>query len=198
MVKTKDNVYIEIDHNLISSKISQPLTDEDIDAYLGTNKHVIKYSELEKYNNDIDKLLPKLMSYKILLLETEENSGHWVLLTKYKYKDNITIEYFDSYGNSPLKLLRFNNSIINNMLGQKNKLITDLLQDAENKKYMIIYNKKRFQKIDSNINTCGRHIIGRLISLLKLLYNLNEYQDYISANCKKLKLTPDEFICVII
>lgn len=198
MVKSKDNICLEIDYNIISSKISQPLTDEDINIYLGTTKNIIKYSELEQYNNNIDKLLPKIMSYKILLLESEENSGHWVLIMKYKYKDKITIEYFDSYGNSPLKLLKFNNSVINNMLGQKNKMINDILQDAENKKYMIIYNKKRFQKIDNNINTCGRHILGRLIALLKLLYSLEEYQDYITSNCKKLNLSPDEFICVII
>jgi hypothetical protein len=194
----KDKIYLNIDHNIINQKLSTPITDEDIKNFLGTTKHIIKYSELEKYNNDIDKLLPKIYSYKILLLESEINNGHWVLISKYKDKDKIIIEYFDSYGNSPLGLLKFNKSFINNMLGQKNIFINKLLENAENKKYMIIYNKKRFQKINPNISTCGRHIICRLIALKSLFYSLIEYQDYIKTNCDKLNLSPDEFVCVII
>jgi len=166
-----------IDLNEVKSRLGYSLSDSDLKTYLGSDidNHIIKYSELNKYN-DIDELLPNNRSFKIILIESEYNKGHWVCIMRYIDKNNIdTIEFFNSYGNKPLSELNFVKSCVNFLLGQHSDLLKKLL-DKSNKR--IIYNKKRFQKYSNKINTCGRHVVSRIISMKKLMMDLDEYIDY--------------------
>lgn len=166
-----------IDLNEVKNRLGHSLSDADLRAYLGDDidKHIIKYSELNNYNS-IEELLPNNRSFKIILIETEYNKGHWVCVMRYKDKKDIdTIEFFNSYGNKPLTELNFVKSCTNFLLGQHSDLLKRLL-DKSNKR--IIYNKKRFQKYSNKINTCGRHVVSRIIGMNKLMMDLEEYINY--------------------
>ena len=74
----------------IKRRLRTPLSDDDVDKYFeGHKTEILKYSALENFNT-IDELMPKPFDYKIILIETKQNQGHWVLLMKI----NNTIEYF--------------------------------------------------------------------------------------------------------
>lgn len=166
-----------IDLNEVKSRLGYSLSDSDLKTYLGSDidNHIIKYSELNKYN-DIEELLPNNRSFKIILIESEYNKGHWVCIMRYIDNNNIdTIEFFNSYGNKPLSELNFVKSCVNFLLGQHSDLLKKLLDKSDKR---IIYNKKRFQKYSSKINTCGKHVVCRLIAMTKLYFDLDDYINY--------------------
>ena len=76
----------------IKERLNHSLTDADLRAYLGkdVDKHIIKYSELVNYPSITD-LLTKDRSYKIILVESEFNSGHWVCLMRNKDRHDILV-----------------------------------------------------------------------------------------------------------
>jgi hypothetical protein len=88
-----------IDMDEIKRRLTDMISDDDIEKYLDKEGHqkIIKYSDLKNYR-DIDDLIPKFNDYKIILIETQMNSGHWIVLLKYKIDKKPTIEYFNSYG----------------------------------------------------------------------------------------------------
>ena len=84
-----------INLEVIGKRITEPLTDSDLEKYFGSGveSEIIKYSELANYKT-IDELLPKPFDFRIILVEQKPMSGHWVLILKY----GDTIENFNSYG----------------------------------------------------------------------------------------------------
>jgi hypothetical protein len=191
----KDKAVIKMTPQEIQNKITSPLSDDDLKYYLGAdiNKQIITFSDLDNYLS-IDDLLPKDRSYKIILIEEEKNRGHWVAIMKY----NNTVEYFNSYGTKPTNDLNFVSSIKNKLLGQSKDLIKKILDDSLTKGYKVIYNTKRMQKIGPNINTCGRHIVCRLVAMTKLFYDLQEYINYIDQFKKKYNVDSDEVVAILI
>jgi hypothetical protein len=191
----KDIAKIDITPEEINNRIISPLSDDDIKYYLGNDglKNIITFSELDNYNS-IDDLLPNNRSYKIILIEEEKNRGHWVTIMKY---DKV-IEYFNSYGTKPTNDINFISSFKNKLLGQSRDMIKNLLDDALNKKYKVIYNTKRMQRLGPNINTCGRHIVCRLVAMMKLFYDLYEYINYIDQFKKKYNVDSDQVVAILI
>ena len=64
--------------------LSVMISSDDFSRFLddvGSNK-ILKYSELQKYNT-MDELLPEKTDYKIILTESQINSGHWCCILKY-------------------------------------------------------------------------------------------------------------------
>jgi hypothetical protein len=186
-----------IDLDEVKSRLNQSLSDADLRGYLGDDidKHIIKYSELINYKN-IEELLPHNRSYKIILIETEFNKGHWVCIMRYKNKRGIdTIEFFNSYGNKPLSELSFVKSCANFLLGQNSNLLKKLLDTTDKH---IIYNKKRFQKYSNKINTCGKHVVCRLIAMTKLFFDLEDYIDYIEKAKKFYNADSDIVVSLFI
>lgn len=167
-----------IDIPEIKSRLGYALSDADLRGYLGEDidQHIIKYSELANYRS-IEDLLPHDRSFKIVLIESSENSGHWICLLRYKDKrGEDTIEFFNSYGNKPTTELNFVKSCVSFLLGQHTNLLKDLLDKTDKR---VVYNKKRFQKYSPKINTCGRHCVSRIVAMKKLMMDLEEYIDYI-------------------
>ena len=194
-----NNIYEGMNNEEIKRRITDMISDEDIERYLGKegHKNIIKYSELKNYNN-IDKLLPKIGSYKIILIESQENSGHWVLMLKYKNKDKKTIiEFYNSYGMKPEADLSYIGSMMNRILGNGKDDLNDLLDDAKKKGYEVIYNKKRFQSSNKKVNTCGRHVLNRIIMATKFKMDLYEYIDFIEELKKKYNTESDIIIAMI-
>jgi len=162
----------------IKSRISKPLTDGDIEKHTGL-KEVLKYSELSKYKT-IEDLLPTDKSYVIILIEDRLNSGHWVAVMRY----NKTIEYFNSYGAKWDTDWKFINRMVRMILGENTNEMTRLMDTAKADGWDTICNKHRFQKISSQIQTCGRWCVLR-IEMMKMGYTLPEFYDFIKKREKE-------------
>jgi hypothetical protein len=181
----------------IKERLNHSLTDADLRAYLGkdVNKHILKYSELANYPSITD-LLPIDRSYKIILVESEFNSGHWICLMRYKDKYGVnTIEFFNSYGNKPTTELNSIKKCISYLLGQDENDLKRLLKQKE---FKVIYNKKRLQKYKDTINTCGRHVVNRIVAMKNLMLDLEEYIDFMDTKKKQYDCDYDILVTIFI
>ena len=175
----------------IKRRLRTPLSDDDVDKYFeGHKTEILKYSALENFNT-IDELMPKPFDYKIILIETKQNQGHWVLLMKI----NNTIEYFNSYGVNADIQKNSLNKMMNRMLGQKEDFVTRLIRNSK-KKYVI--NNIPFQNKNPEIATCGRWCIIRILTAEKTGMDLTDFTRYILNNCDKMKISPDMLVCMFI
>lgn len=165
----------------VIERIDKPMSDSDLERYLGSpaSDYIVKYSDLDNYKK-IEELLPKEKDFKIILTESSLNNGHWTALMRYK----DTIEAFNSYGSKPSYELGFISKIKNAFLGQDERHLNKLLNRAlKEKKYKIIYNKKKFQKYSPSIQTCGRHCVLRIL-LLNQDYTLEDYINWMEKQLK--------------
>ena len=184
-----------MDKTILKDKASIPLTNTDLEVYLGKDvqNQIVKYSELANYNS-IEDVLPTDKCYKILLIETKLNSGHWVCICRY----NNNIEVFNSYGCKPgIDDFCHVPKLTNLLLGQIEPYLNKLLNKALNK-FKIIYNKFKFQKVSKNINTCGRWCVLRLLMMLNHDMDLEHFIDFIKVSAKHNQLTYDELVSYVI
>jgi hypothetical protein len=164
------------------------MTDLDFKRYFGLDVPILKYSELSEYN-DINELLPNDKDFKIILTESEYNSGHWCAIMKY----GNNIEWFDSYAEHPDGQLSFIPQQIKKMLGQNHHHLTRLLKTVKpNQK--IIFNNKPFQVLKDGINTCGRWIIARILTM-RMGYTLPEFQQLLKKKKQETGKPYDILIC---
>jgi hypothetical protein len=177
----------------LDDRIEYSISESDIDIYLGKSKNnkIIKYNEFKNYNH-INQILKKDKDYRIVLIETKFNYGHFVCILRY----GNTIEYFNSYGFSPSKDLDIIPYETNIELGQQQKWLNYIFDNST--EYNIIYNKFKFQKLENGINTCGRYCILRIIMLLKFNYNLKQFQDIMKYFKLKYKKSYDEIVSIFI
>ena len=157
---------LKVDENKLDEIIEESLGDDDIRQYL-PNATILKYSDLCKYN-DIDEIIPNEKDYAIILYEDSPNRGHWTCICKL----NNNIEFFDSYGG------KIDNPLNWTPIEQRKQLNEDVpylsnLIDKSN--YDAIYNDVKYQGMKGGINTCGRHVINRLLYMLKLSLNSRDY-----------------------
>lgn len=157
-----------------------PLSNNDIYKLVDGKVRILPYSELANYD-DIDKVLG-YHEAAVILYETKNNFGHWTLI--FKNEDGKTIEHFDSYGLFPDDELKF---VPENFRKENNEyypILTYLLMKSPYKK---VYNNHRLQEKDNDVNTCGRHVVSRLI------YRDLDIDDYFKM-IKISGLKPDEFV----
>ncbi len=180
----------------IRKRIKEPISETDIYNYLGydfsVKEDVITYSQLSEFTS-IEQVLEHDKAWKIVLIEDEVNSGHWVLLLRY----GKTIEFYNSYGTKPSYELDLISDEVNEQLGQEEKYLNKLLLLAKDK-YKVIYNKKRFQKLADGINTCGRWCLLRIIMLKHFNLDLSKFIKFMDYLKKKYNMTFDEIVSLII
>lgn len=178
----------------VNDDIPEMISDGDIRGYFGqkANSKILKYGELEKYKS-IDQLLRGSKNFIILLIEDQENSGHFVCLLKYKSKryQKPVIEYFDSYGQPPAFHINNLPDATNDHLNQDELWLNQLLNKAL-RKYTIIYNKCKFQEVKTGVNTCGKHVLLRIIMNQYRDYDLVQYINFMNRMKKKYNLTYDQ------
>jgi len=180
-----------IDEDTIVERIGTSLTDGDISRYFGQGAEtkILKYSELSQYKH-IDELLPKERDFRIILVEHQNNQGHWCCILKY----NKTIEWFNPYGVRPDGQKNMLGKLRNQMLGQEHDYMTDLMKSS--KGYKLIYNKARLQKLRQGINTCGRWIILRIICMKDLMMDLKMFIKMVRDSQEATGLPADALVAI--
>lgn len=177
------------DNLLIKSIEASPIDNFQISKYLGNDTKIIKYSELINYNS-IEELLPKDLDYVVILIESSYNEGHWVCVARI----NNTIEFFDPYNVYPDEELKWVVKSLRKELGVDEPLLSDLFDKTIKE---VFYNEVKFQSYKNEINTCGRHVINRLIKLKEGM-DLNEYQDWMKKIKDRYNISYDEIVSKLI
>lgn len=164
---------------------SQSYSLSNIDVYnlLNHQCRVMSYDDLVKF----DKLDDALGFHKafVLLYLTSHDYGHWTLC--FMYPDLRTVEFFDSYGYFPDGEFEFIDNDIAREYGENFPYLCKLLLDSG---YKVVYNNHRLQEKKPNINTCGRHVVSRLV------YRDVPIDKYVNM-IKNSGKTPDEFVTKI-
>lgn len=153
------------------------LGDDDIRRLLGSGCKITTYTDLENVH-DINQIFDGKGRAVVFFPQESANVGHWIGLIK----DARQIEFFDSYGNYPDK--QKPDKETQRELNIAQPLLTKLL---ENSGCRVIYNKVALQKTRDDVQTCGRHVVCRL---LYSRYPIGKYREMI----KRTGLTPDEFV----
>ena len=117
---------------------------------------IIKYSSLKRYQSLLD-LLPETFDFRIILLESQRNSGHWVSIIRM----GNTIECFNSYGVPIDSEFRFIPDYIERMLGESRHYLSELI-DLLDPEFQVISNKICFQSHENQVATCSRWNILRI------------------------------------
>ena len=173
----------------MNSLKSIPLSDRDIYSKLQGRTNIIMYNQLNNVN-DIEGIL--VDDSAVILYEKRPKNGHWVCIIRYLKKGVPTIEFFDSYGIFPDDEKRYiDKDFLSSSRQTKNRLDELLLKAS--KRYRIEYNNYRLQKKSSDIATCGRHVVSRI--LLKNL-NIDEYNKLMNS-FKQYGLSPDDVATII-
>ena len=175
-----------IQHNLSYFGSNFDITDA---LHCGEDK-ILKYSELKHYNS-LQDLLPELFDYKVILLETSKNSGHWTCIIRM----GDVIELFNSYGISIDSEFRFIPDVIERLLGESKRYLTNLVK--KNKIFKIVSNNCEFQSQNESVATCSRWCIFR-IDMARIGYSLESFINMIEKKCNKDDLPPDILVLYFI
>jgi hypothetical protein len=153
--------------NHYERELERMASDADFARY-GMKDKIVKYSDLKNYRS-INDLLPEDFDFRIVLIESQRNSGHWTCVLKYK----DVIEYFNSYGTFCGYDFKFIAASMCRMLGQGRDDLLELLR-TKRPDQQLYYNKKKLQSDAEGINTCGRHVIARCLAAI-VGYQLDEF-----------------------
>ncbi len=159
------------------------LTDKDIASALNNRVKIVSLSEVKNMTN-INQLIGPYKAC-VFLYETENNYGHWCCVLQVNLD---TIEFFDPYGMMIDNELKY---IPKSFLKKKqlnHTFVGKLLYDSHYNN--IEWNNYPLQKLEKDMNTCGRHV---LVRLLNRNLTLDEYYNKI----KKSGYNPDEYVTLI-
>ncbi len=162
------------------------LTNGDIFKILDGEFNLVLYPQLVSYS-DIDQVLGPHGAC-VLLFEAKERYGHWCCLWK---QDENTVSFFNSYGGFPDDSL---DHIPEHFAKINNEDYPYLSLLLDNSPYDLTYNEYDYQKHDSNIKTCGRHVCVRLWCRDM---SDDQYHEYISYFMKKYRINADQFVTLI-
>lgn len=142
---------------IISDLEKNDIKGSDVIRLSGNSVDVYTYEDIMKFQT-LDQLLGNKKA-AVVLYQTKQNFGHWVLIMQLK-KDNGSpyIEFFDPYAfkiDEELKLSDYNIKM------HGGKIIPYLSYLVMQSRLPIIMNNVRLQKFSHHVNTCGRHVAVR-------------------------------------
>lgn len=159
----------------IAQIMDDPIDDVEMRKYLGQDAKILKYSDL-KGAKHIDELLPNATDFMVLLYQTQPTEGHWVSVLKYPDRfGSSVLEYFDPYSKHLDEPLSWNTPQRNKQLGIISPYLTNLMDTSGHK---LLENRVKYQQESSNIETCGRHNIYRILKLVQHGLKQREYNDH--------------------
>jgi hypothetical protein len=134
--------------------MDKALTNYEISAALNDEVRVIRYEDIPRFHNVQELLFPYgccVINYPI-----EVDVGHWVVLlyTKNDRRQKI-IEFFDPYGMFP-----DNEFLFSNINKANPHYLSQILLTSH---YPIEYNEVDYQRRSEGVDTCGRHVINRVL-----------------------------------
>jgi hypothetical protein len=150
-------------------------------------KNIIKYSDLANYTT-INDLLPNSGDYKIILIETKKNGGHWTSIAR---RGN-DLYYFDSYGERVDGEFRFISDVIKQLLGENRRYLTKLIKKSNMKLYE---NKIDYQMEGPNICTCGRYTMVWL-KYFEMGHSLAQFQEFMKKTKDAYPNAPYDILIV--
>jgi hypothetical protein len=156
---------------------SYTLSDTDIKSLLGGDAKITTYPDLANVS-DINQLFDRKGRAIIFFPQDGPNVGHWCAMIR----DGRQIEFFDSYGQYPDT--QKPDAQEQRELRMDRPLLTRLL---ENSGCRVIYNKVALQKSKDDVQTCGRHVVVRL---MYSKYPIGKYRSMIKSS----GLSPDQFV----
>lgn len=154
------------------------LSDSDMKDALNTTK-LLTYPQLNKVGH-VDEIFDFHGRCILLILTESENVGHWCGVIKKGNK----VEFFDPYGNDLSSIETFLNAKPN-LNGDIQKL-QHLCDDAG---YTLVHNPKQLQAKTMGTNTCGRHVV------LRLLHHDKPLKQFLKM-MKEGKLHPDDKVAI--
>lgn len=164
--------------------MAQPMGDNDIRKYC-PNAKIMRYPDLQNYK-DFDDLLPNNGDSCFVLYLDSPNSGHWVLLSRYRDNDGHDwVEHFDSYKLYPDAELKFIPEHKREQLGTNENYVVQMMNNSDDLKK--VYNITKYQNDGDNVATCGKHCVMRYLALKKGM-NLPEYKSYMNRMKKLLNV----------
>jgi hypothetical protein len=162
------------------------LSNQDIEVLTEKECNIVLYPDLYKYKS-LDEMLG-IYEACILLFEAKPRYGHWTLIFKTKEGG---IEFFNPYGGYPDESLKYISQKFRKESHQNMPYLSQLLI---NSRYELSYNEFKFQKLSSEIKTCGRHCVVRLWCRDLDLY---QYVRLLNTMKKKYKKTYDEMVTIL-
>lgn len=184
----------------LRQQIGYPLSDIDIEKCLPFEVNLYHYSALKNLDNLFDLLHPNNVC--VIYFETGRTDdgarfGHWTALgiapksksIKSKTDLPVSINYFNSYGTIPDDEKLNIDETYQQISNQSENILTQLLADAADS-IDIEYNEEPLQKKGSEVNTCGRFCVVRLM--------LKDFPlDVVQKFLRLPGSTPDEKVCMI-
>ncbi len=165
---------------------AQPLSDKDILRLTDNKTKVIMYPELAQYET-LDDVFGDHDSITLLYLQ-KENLGHWCCVN---FINDSTIEFFDPYGIFIDDELEFTSPKMQQRLNQRLPVLSKLFKESP---YKLTYNEHQFQELGSNIATCGRHCVVRIVNREK---PLKIYKNMIKSLERKTSLDADDIVSIL-
>lgn len=132
------------------------LSGKDIMRMVDGQTRILPYEQLKTYNN-LEQILSPYGTC-VLLYETKENFGHWVVLID---RGSGMLEFYDSYGLKPDEELQIDNQYHLRIHG--GVLTPHLTALIKSGGWSVKYNNKQLQKQLSDVNTCGRYCVMRIL-----------------------------------
>jgi hypothetical protein len=174
-----------------SKEMAKMVGSNDFSKMLGSdaNNKIMKYSGFED-KNDINEVIPESRGYRIVLIETKHNTGHWTCLVRY---DEKTLVWFDSYGLAPDQEFDFIPVKMQEILDEQAKPLTRLLKNFKSIGGKYNYNTIKFQQQIDGINTCGRWVTSYLYAFLHG-FSLKQFQNEMIMEKQQSGLTYDEVV----
>lgn len=140
---------------VISEVVNYPLSDTDIRLLLRNKTNIVRYRDMHTFHNIDQLIMPH--GNCVILYETSENMGHWCCLV---WRGHDQIEFFDPYGKSMDSQLKYIHPHFARATHQDQMYLTRLVNHS---KYKLYNNKTAFQKLRSDVKSCGRWCCLRII-----------------------------------
>ena len=128
--------------------------------------------------------------YVIILVESQENRGHWTACLRY---NDGTIEQFDSYGGKIDSEMKYISIVKKTQLGEENNELGDIL-----KGYKVVVSKYKFQKLNDNIDTCGKWTLLRILMFVLGGMEIDQFTTWFKNLAKSQGCSNDELVCRLI
>ena len=135
-----------------------PLTGRGILNITDDGVDVLTYEDILKYST-LDALLGQKRAV-IILYQTAQNYGHWILLMERQSSTGVEVEFFDPYGFKPDEELKYSTFNLTQHRGEAIPHLSYLLSRSLVK---VTINTVQLQGFSRHVNTCGRWCAVRFV-----------------------------------